>query len=182
MTTAELDALDCLLKRYFAEHAQIASTAGVSQFCGISNSDGTSDPEGHHCVPGDGTLYIEFVCPGVGSTLINGSSLEDMTTKVKQWINYYLTRERQQHPKRTYKPYQYPNEAWSRRVRERDGRCLLCGATKNLVAHHIKPKRTHPELRNDDGNGITLCRECHGRTIGREYLYEERLTQLVAGA
>jgi len=52
---------------------------------------------------------------------------------------------------------------WSRAVRERDGRCLDCGATEDLHAHHVLPKSTHPELALDLSNGKTLCYRCHKR-------------------
>lgn len=50
---------------------------------------------------------------------------------------------------------------WSRAVRARDGRCMLCGSTDSLHAHHILPKATHPELMLCVENGKTLCYACH---------------------
>ena len=50
---------------------------------------------------------------------------------------------------------------WSIAVRERDGRCIGCGATNDLHAHHIKPKSSRPELMLDLSNGVTLCYRCH---------------------
>jgi predicted nucleic-acid-binding Zn-ribbon protein len=52
-------------------------------------------------------------------------------------------------------------QIWSNAVRERDGKCLKCGKTEDLHAHHIKPKATHPELILDVKNGKTLCYSCH---------------------
>ncbi len=40
--------------------------------------------------------------------------------------------------------------------------CKRCGDTSNLEVHHIKPYASYPELRYVVGNGITLCRSCHG--------------------
>lgn len=54
-----------------------------------------------------------------------------------------------------------PLQAWSRMVKERDGKCVRCGRTDDLHAHHIQPKATHPELRLDLENGETLCYRCH---------------------
>lgn len=53
-----------------------------------------------------------------------------------------------------------------RAVYARDGyRCTRCGAPKQgpktLHAHHVKPWSTHPELRFDLENLVTLCRTCH---------------------
>ena len=50
---------------------------------------------------------------------------------------------------------------WADAVKARDGKCCRCGTEHNLHAHHIKPKRTHPELKLDLANGITLCYRCH---------------------
>ena len=53
--------------------------------------------------------------------------------------------------------------SWSNAVISRDkATCQHCGATGvQLHAHHVKPYSTHPELRNDVANGITLCYACH---------------------
>ena len=52
---------------------------------------------------------------------------------------------------------------WSRSVRARDGKCMKCGREEDLHAHHVLPKSTHPELKLDIGNGVTLCYSCHKR-------------------
>lgn len=52
---------------------------------------------------------------------------------------------------------------WADLVIARDNAtCQTCGVTGvELHAHHIKPYRDHPELRDDVGNGVTLCAKCH---------------------
>ena len=51
---------------------------------------------------------------------------------------------------------------WSEKVKQRDGmKCVLCGKTNRLQAHHIKPTFLYPECRSDLDNGITLCAACH---------------------
>jgi hypothetical protein len=52
---------------------------------------------------------------------------------------------------------------WSAKVRERDGKCVLCGkGGKGLQAHHyIKTKARSLKYRWDTRNGITLCYGCH---------------------
>ena len=52
-------------------------------------------------------------------------------------------------------------QLWSAAVRERDIKCVQCGAKEDLHAHHIKPKSTHPDLILDLSNGMTLCYRCH---------------------
>ncbi|MDY3001827.1 MAG: HNH endonuclease [Romboutsia timonensis] len=55
---------------------------------------------------------------------------------------------------------------WSRQVRERDNHtCQVCGLhTKEpnkLHAHHLESYDTHPKLRLELSNGITICNSCH---------------------
>lgn len=51
--------------------------------------------------------------------------------------------------------------AWASLVKERDKKCTECGSVYDLHAHHVKSYKSHPELRNDVNNGITLCGGCH---------------------
>lgn len=50
-----------------------------------------------------------------------------------------------------------------RRILQRDGCCVLCGAGDGLEVDHIRPVALFPELEFDDGNLRTLCRACHRR-------------------
>ncbi len=50
---------------------------------------------------------------------------------------------------------------WMRAVKKRDGKCLVCGSTNNLEAHHIKSFNEYPELRFVVKNGFTMCYEHH---------------------
>lgn len=52
---------------------------------------------------------------------------------------------------------------WRGAVFERDDHtCQGCGKRGGeLNAHHAKPFATHPELRTELSNGITLCKPCH---------------------
>jgi hypothetical protein len=53
---------------------------------------------------------------------------------------------------------------WSQFIKTRDRfRCLCCGATEKIHAHHVIRKTLYPLAAFDLGNGITLCRECHRR-------------------
>lgn len=54
------------------------------------------------------------------------------------------------------------HRAWSLLVRNRDGnKCVRCGSTAKLEAHHVKSYKDFPELRYDIDNGETLCNICH---------------------
>lgn len=53
---------------------------------------------------------------------------------------------------------------WRYDVMLRDGfMCVHCGDDRggNLHAHHIRPFATHPDMRFDTANGVTLCEACH---------------------
>ena len=41
----------------------------------------------------------------------------------------------------------------------RDGKCLKCGTSENLIAHHIIPR--HVNGKDELNNLATLCRSCH---------------------
>lgn len=47
--------------------------------------------------------------------------------------------------------------------------CQHCGSKANLHAHHIKEWATHPDLRFEIKNGLTLCGACHGAVHGKNF-------------
>lgn len=49
---------------------------------------------------------------------------------------------------------------WAEVVKTRDGKCLKCGATEDLHAHHLISRRKK-NVRYEPDNGITLCYRCH---------------------
>lgn len=64
----------------------------------------------------------------------------------------------------------YQSKEWSKLVRERDGqKCVQCGATGRLHAHHIKPWKLFTELRFEVSNGTTLCPPCHQKAHGWKF-------------
>jgi hypothetical protein len=53
---------------------------------------------------------------------------------------------------------------WRKCVLERDRyRCVNCGETNNLHAHHIVEWSKSKKRRYDTDNGVTLCRSCHAK-------------------
>jgi len=51
---------------------------------------------------------------------------------------------------------------WSLYIRARDGKCLICGSTKSLQAHHaLVRKKVSNQTRFHKNNGCTLCYICH---------------------
>jgi len=40
--------------------------------------------------------------------------------------------------------------------------CALCGGTRKIEVHHVKPFHLHPELELEEANLITLCESGHG--------------------
>jgi transposase len=66
----------------------------------------------------------------------------------------------------------YRAKMWVRTVKDRDGRrCVECGSTDRLHAHHIKRWRDYPDLRYDTDNGVTLCHPCHEKAHGRGFKF-----------
>jgi len=59
-----------------------------------------------------------------------------------------------------------------RKVRNFDGKCVLCGNISKLEMHHIEPWVERPELRFDAKNCVTLCKSCHAR-VGNAHHKEE---------
>jgi len=66
--------------------------------------------------------------------------------------------------------------AWRRLVFERDNyTCQECSQYGGyLEAHHIIPIKQTFSRMFDITNGITLCRPCHTKTMGKEKLFEKR--------
>lgn len=58
---------------------------------------------------------------------------------------------------------------WSAAVRARDGKCLRCGSTERLHAHHVKRKSEFPDLALDLSNGETLCNVCHAKEHEQDF-------------
>ena len=53
------------------------------------------------------------------------------------------------------------DKLWADLIKARDGKCIYCGSSINLNAHHIFTKGRHGNLRWNIDNGVTLCAKCH---------------------
>lgn len=76
---------------------------------------------------------------------------------------------------------------WKLSVLSRDGgKCRWCDSDgiktyRNLEVHHIIPFASHPDGALDLSNGITLCKDHHTSTFGREDVYAKFLSDLIGG-
>jgi 5-methylcytosine-specific restriction endonuclease McrA len=52
-------------------------------------------------------------------------------------------------------------KSWGDFIKYLFPRCINCGITKQLEAHHILPRAQFPELALAPDNGVTLCKKCH---------------------
>lgn len=57
--------------------------------------------------------------------------------------------------------YTKEDKEFSLKVRNRDKKCVVCGGTKNLCAHHWYWDRRYKHSKYDINNGVTLCFGCH---------------------
>lgn len=65
------------------------------------------------------------------------------------------------------------HELWSQVVRQRDGKCMVCGATDQLQAHHfIVSAARSLEQRYNPSNGICLCFAHHLRGVHTEASFQ----------
>lgn len=70
------------------------------------------------------------------------------------------------------------DQVWRKAVLKRDNyECKKCFSSEKLCVHHVKCWKKFPELRFDVENGLTLCRQCHGKAHREELL--ERLKNIV---
>jgi len=61
------------------------------------------------------------------------------------------------------------DKLWSEIVRRRDGKCLVCGTTEKLHAHHaIVRKKISLDTRWHLGNGVALCYRDHMIKLHRD--------------
>lgn len=110
------------------------------------------------CACGNSTVVFSSSLPS-GNTRSCGCLRHELLTGPNNptWKGGITTEEEKVRKSPEYK-------LWRTAVFQRDNyNCRHCGYSAGgiLNAHHIKPFATHPELRLDVGNGITLCEVCH---------------------
>lgn len=83
-----------------------------------------------------------------------------------------------------YKSIRWSKEMcdWRKMVYERDKYiCQMCFKKGiYLNAHHIKKFADYPNIRFDINNGITLCKDCHQKTKGKEDIFEQQFMERIA--
>ena len=106
--------------------------------------------------------YVDRTCSYCGTTFRTHFS------NVRRGYGETCSREcadarRRDESKRDRASWQYVQ--WRKGVLARDKEtCQECGATNTtLHVHHIKAWATHPELRFEVANGLTLCVSCHSQ-------------------
>lgn len=74
------------------------------------------------------------------------------------------------------------HKEWRKSLFERDNyTCKLCGKKGGKIhPHHIFKKTEYKQFRSQLWNGITLCADCHKKTIGHEDEYVMELLKLKA--
>lgn len=81
-----------------------------------------------------------------------------------KYRRYQKLLEEQSKKKEIVNKHQRPSEIhkWRRHILKRDdNKCMRCGSTERLEAHHIYGYKENEDYRFDVNNGITLCHECH---------------------
>lgn len=99
-----------------------------------------------------------------GEKYLNQWKLESMFYKYLQKNQIKLLKQVNKKsitPKVSKRKTGFLHQAWASLVKDRDKKCMECNSVFDLHAHHIKSYLSHPELRNDVNNGITLCGSCH---------------------
>ena len=57
-------------------------------------------------------------------------------------------------------------------------KCIRCGHTGNIHAHHVMPVNEYPELAFEPTNGVPLCGNCHAEIKGNELAHVDDLKRL----
>lgn len=101
--------------------------------------------------------------PNYHKKLYEKNPLRQLKYNIKQLSKLCTTHNMRPHQ------YKYASISWSKSIKFLDNKmCKNCDSTKNLHAHHIKPKTIFPKLSLKLDNGITLCKSCHNKIHSRK--------------
>jgi hypothetical protein len=114
-------------------------------------------------------------CPICGKIILSVSKMCNKCSQLgkrnHQWKDEKV--DRVLYSKKEYK-------IWRKAVLEKsNNKCIICGNTYRLAAHHIYPKRDFPSKTYDVLNGVALCHKCHSKIQLKETSYIEYFLQLI---
>lgn len=114
---------------------------------------------GEKFIPANSTLSHTFCSRKCHHESLKGVEPEGLKNNRGKKPRTYHLRKRDKHGNAF-------DREWRTNVFNRDGyTCQQCGQIGGrLEAHHIKSFKSHPELRYELSNGITLCKKCHSQT------------------
>jgi YHS domain-containing protein len=118
----------------------------------------------------DKYLYCSKDCAKKNVVLMNVGENNPMYKKDKIISNRYLR-------------YTYEGTEFIKNVYKKDNwKCVICGKSKDLNAHHLNSFTRFKELRYDVNNGVTLCKPCHKEfhsSFGRKTFTEENFYNFI---
>lgn len=113
----------------------------------------------------DDSWAVEYFTPVAGNCICYAETLAGVPDAIEEHIARVIERPPSGRVTRAPRPPEWKQAgnagSFARKVKQRDGACVVCGSTDRLHAHHIKPRCQHPELADDPNNGVTLCRKHH---------------------
>ena len=134
------------------------------------------DPENEQLLQVKCTYCKEWFNPTSQSVITRIMALEG---KIKGELKFYCSNGCKKlcpiHWQKKYPKNQKPyvsrplQKEWADMVKERDEyKCIKCGSTENLIAHHIEGIQWNPIESADIDIGVTLCKKCEGEVHKQE--------------
>jgi len=139
----------CKCNRCGKEFEAWPSKARKAKFC---SRECSSKGQGHKKRP----AAKRFVCQACGKVFIEKLGRERVYCSNKCCTHAFRKSDKKSTDRRG-KDY----AKWALAVMKRDKRCVRCGATEKLQAHHIKHWKEFTDHRYDMDNGVALCIYCH---------------------
>lgn len=121
----------------------------IEIICKKHNIKFTQTPENH--------LISKHCCPECEKEVVSGENNCN-------W-NPNLTDEEREFGRKLKNENGMNQREWTKEIFKLDNyKCIICGNSGHLNAHHIKAWAKHKELRYEFDNGVTLCKKCHSQT------------------